>query len=207
MVAAVRVVKISSVGGSNVDSSTELDSHADTCVLGKHALIIHDFETLVCITGYDKLGGKVYKTVTGVLAYDDPQTGQAVMLIVHQGIHIPHLEHNLLCPMQTRVNDIRVEECPKSLTQNPDNNMHAITIPQNIGDELYVIPLSLKGITSYFPTHKPTLHEFESSDLRFELTYEVPEWDPQSVLYAEQEEQLLDPYGKVTDYVKPFRDP
>ena len=35
------------------ESTTDLDSHADTCVVGKNALIILDFETPIRVTGYE----------------------------------------------------------------------------------------------------------------------------------------------------------
>ncbi len=57
------------------ETTLELDSHADTCVLGCGALIILDYNRPVSIVGYDEsLGSKTYQTVSGVVAYDDPQT-------------------------------------------------------------------------------------------------------------------------------------
>jgi len=42
--------------------------------------------------GYDKsLGTKIYVTVSGVVAYDDPRTGRTLHLVIHQAIHIPAL--------------------------------------------------------------------------------------------------------------------
>ena len=58
------------------ESMTDLDSHADTCVVGKNALITLDFETPVRVTGYDKLKAKSYRTVSAALAYDNPKTGR-----------------------------------------------------------------------------------------------------------------------------------
>jgi hypothetical protein len=91
---------------SNYETTLELDSDADTCVLGCDALIILDYQQPVSVLGYDKsLRSKTYQTVSGVVAYDDPQTGRMLHLIINQAIHIPHLDHHLLCPMQCRVND------------------------------------------------------------------------------------------------------
>jgi hypothetical protein len=85
---------------SNYETTLELDSHANTCVLGHDALIILDYQQPVSVVGYDKsLGSKTYQTVSGVVAYDDPQTGRMLHLIINQAIHIPHLDHHLLCPM------------------------------------------------------------------------------------------------------------
>ena len=76
----------------NHETTLELDSHADTCVLGRDALIILDYQRPVTVVGYDEsLGTKTYAPVSGVVAYDDPQSGRTLHLIIHQAIHIPHL--------------------------------------------------------------------------------------------------------------------
>jgi hypothetical protein len=62
---------------SSYETTLELDSHADTCVLGRHALIILDHNRPVTVMGYDEsLGSKTYKTVSGVVAYTDPSVLQ-----------------------------------------------------------------------------------------------------------------------------------
>ena len=48
----------------SIDSRTELDTHADTCVVGKHCLITHEYDRFVSVTGYDPSQGKV-KDLTG----------------------------------------------------------------------------------------------------------------------------------------------
>ena len=61
------------VANSSINSDKtrlELDSHADTTVLGKGYLVVHDFDRPVNVTGYDpEDGSKVCRTVTGVLSY------------------------------------------------------------------------------------------------------------------------------------------
>ncbi len=86
---------------SNYETTLEFDSHANTWVLRRDALIILDYQQPVSGVGYDdeSLGSKTYQTVSGVVAYDDPQTGRTLHLIINQAIHIPHLDHHLLCPM------------------------------------------------------------------------------------------------------------
>jgi hypothetical protein len=79
------------------ETTLELDLHADTCVLGRDALITLDYNSPVSVVGYDEsLGSKTYQTVSGVVAYDDPQTGRMLHLIINQAIHIPHPDHHLL---------------------------------------------------------------------------------------------------------------
>ena len=45
----------------NCESNCELDIHADTCVLGKHAHIFMHHERSVNIVGYDKIKGALAK--------------------------------------------------------------------------------------------------------------------------------------------------
>jgi hypothetical protein len=83
------------------ETTLELDSHADTCVLGRDVLIFPDYDRPVIVEGYDpSLGTKTYATVSGALAYDDPVTGKVHHLVINQAVPIPHLDHHLLCPMQ-----------------------------------------------------------------------------------------------------------
>jgi hypothetical protein len=86
--------------------STELDSHADTCVVGRNCLVTHTFDKKVNVSGYDpQLGSmKGMPIASAALAYDDPSTGETIILRVHQAVHIPTMMNNLLCPMQLRVN-------------------------------------------------------------------------------------------------------
>jgi hypothetical protein len=111
------------------ETTLELDSHADTCVLGCGALITLDYNRPVSIVGYDdSLGSKTYQTTSGVVAYDDPQTKRTLHLIINQAIHISHLDHHLLCPMQCCVNDVSFNNLPKFLATDPTDQMHALTL-------------------------------------------------------------------------------
>jgi hypothetical protein len=117
--------KINSIG----ETTLELDSHTDTCVLGSDAFILLDYDRPVIVKGYDpSLGTKTYATVSRALAYDDPVTSKVYHLVINQAIHIPHLDHHLLCPIQCRVNDVVVDDTPKLLTSDPNDHTHALTI-------------------------------------------------------------------------------
>jgi hypothetical protein len=51
------------------ETTIVLDSHADTSILGRHALITLDYNRPVAVFGYDKaLGTRVYQTVSRVVA-------------------------------------------------------------------------------------------------------------------------------------------
>jgi hypothetical protein len=95
------ITDLSTKINSIVETTLELNSHTDTCVLGHDALILLDYDRPVIVEGYDpSLYTKTYATVSRALAYDDPVTGEVNHLVINQAIHIPHLDHRLLCPMQ-----------------------------------------------------------------------------------------------------------
>ena len=63
-----------------------------------------------------------------MIAYDHPESGDTYMLVIHQAILIPQMENNLLCPLQMRDNDVRVNDKPKFMALIPTDNHHAIVI-------------------------------------------------------------------------------
>ena len=69
--------------------------------------------------------------------------------MIKQAIHIPHLDHHLLCPMQCRVNDVTVDETPKFLVQDPTETTHALTLtdPDNLSQTV-TLPLRFWGVIS-----------------------------------------------------------
>jgi hypothetical protein len=129
----------------NYETTLELDSHTDTCILGCDALILHDYMRPVRVQRYDpSLGTAQYNTVSGVLAYDHPNSGETYHLVVNQAVHIPHLDHHLLCPMQCCVYDVTVNEMPKFLAQDLTEYTHALTVqdPDN-PVQTVILPLAL----------------------------------------------------------------
>ena len=110
------------------------------------------------------------------------------------------MNHHLLCPMQCRVNDIMIDETPKFLAKTPTPETHAIVAhdPEGEPEKPFIMPLSLKGVTSYLPVHRPTTREWDSGLYpRIDLTSETLTWDPASTLYQEQEETLTDHRGEL----------
>jgi hypothetical protein len=180
------------------ETTLELDSHADTCVLGQHALITLDHNRPVAVMGYDEsLSTKTYKTVSGVVAYTNPKTGRTLHLIINQAIHVPHLDHHLLCPIQWRV--VIVDETPKFLAIKPTDQTHALTVP-NPDDPLQTLtlPLSLRGVTWLLHLRNVAADDFYNDDIpRIDLTLENLTWDPSTTLYEEQENGMTDHSGAI----------
>jgi hypothetical protein len=53
-----------------------------------------------------------------------------------------------------------------------------------------VIPLTIRGVTSTFPTRKPTQDEYNTCT-KFELTYDSHEYKPTNDWYGTMEDQAL----------------
>jgi hypothetical protein len=194
---STRIVSNVALKHSNqiTETTLKLDLHADTSILGRHALITLDYNIPVAIVGYDKaLGTRIYQTVSGVVASTDPQTGTTLHLVINQAIHIPHLDHHLLCHMQCRVNDVIVDEMPKFLAPQPTDQTHALTLtdPDNPLQPV-ILPLDLRGVTSLLYMRNVTPDEYDSGQYpRLHLTSETLTWDPQTTSFEEQECAMMD---------------
>jgi hypothetical protein len=128
------------------------------------------------------------------MGYTIPQSGQTVLLIAHQSIFSPSLNHNLISTMKMRLYDVIVNETPKFQSLNPTKLSHSISVICDNMEDALVIPLELHGVVSCFPTFKPTQLELETCD-RYELTYESPEYDPSSNTFHDQEASMMDSWG------------
>jgi hypothetical protein len=184
------------------ESQTDLDSHADQCAVSRNSLIVHDYSRPINVAGYNPKGPveKGLCTVSAALAYVDPTNGTTVILMVHQAIYIPAMTHNLLSPMQLRLNDVIVNDIPRFLCEQPDEFTHSIIIPRGDEAERFVIPLALDGVTSTFPTRKPTSDKYERLLHLTRLTSESPPYDPHDTFYAEHESA----FAKV-DFTRGYR--
>jgi hypothetical protein len=134
--------------------------------------------------------------VSVALGYTMPQSGKTVLLIVHQSILSPTLNHNLLSTMQMILHDFIVNETPKFQSLNPTNLSHSRSVRGENVDDLLVIPLELHDLVSCFPTFKPTQLDFETCD-RYELTYESPDYDPSAKTFHDQEDGMMDSWGNL----------
>jgi hypothetical protein len=116
-----------------------------------------------------------YATVSRALAYDDPVTGKVYHLVINQAIHIPHLDHHLLCPMQCRVNDVIVDNMPKYWTSDPTDLTHALTILDHHQlAQTVILPLALQDVTSLLNVRGIMLDEWNSDTFkRLNLTSET----------------------------------
>ena len=67
----------------------ELDSHADTSVIGDKCLVSHDHYRPVNVYSHGpKDGHKGAKTVDGTVGSQDPKSGQRFILVINQAIYL-----------------------------------------------------------------------------------------------------------------------
>jgi hypothetical protein len=154
-------MRMGSVGHVKETNISDLDSHADCCVFGKEVLVLNDFDREVTFTSWNpSVETHSLWIVSAALGYTMPQSGNNVLLIVHQSILSPTLNHNLLSNIEMRLYDVIVNETPKFKSLNTTNLSHSIIMIGDNGDDVLVIPLELHGVVSCFPTFKPTQLEF-----------------------------------------------
>ena len=174
----------------------DLDSHADTCVLGGNALLVETPypERTAVVSFADPAVGSVTKPIlSGAFRYTLPTTGASFILVVHQAIHIETMDHSLLCPMQLRTNDVILNETPKCMTDAPTEDNHSMLVTTDANEGIR-IHFALRGVTSTIPVNKPTLEEYETLP-RIELTNQDLEWNPHQTSLASQEASFFDHGG------------
>jgi hypothetical protein len=172
-----------------ISGPCELDSHANTCVVGSNCVVLEVTEQTVNVSAFTNQ----HKTfdnvpiVTTATAFDDANTGITYLLIIGQAIYMgSNMNNTLLCPNQLRSNGLIVEDCPRHLSPMNKPSSHSITC---VADDLN-IPLSLQGVTSYFKTRTPTVNEIETCQWVY-LTNER-QWDPHSSHFQHQESNYIE---------------
>ena len=179
-------------GNSQLDSgtvsATELDSHADSPVVGKHCSIIERTNKMINVSGFSKQLGKPLQVpvVNAAVAYDCDLTGQTYILVICNALYVPDMEVSLIPPMMMRLAGIQVDECPKFLAKTPNESHHSMYFPEH----QIRIPFLLEGIISYIPSRKPTTKELEDNDGDYLLlTPNLPEWDPHTDDYKTRKKE------------------
>jgi hypothetical protein len=156
-------IRLGYVGRVEEGNRADLDSHTDCCVFGKEVLEFNDFDREVTVTGWDpEVETKPLQIVSAALGHTIPETGKTVLMISHQSICSPTLNHNFLSTIQMRLHDVVVNETPTYQCLKPAKLEHSISVRGENVDQVLVIPLDLHGGVSCFPTFKPSQEEFET---------------------------------------------
>jgi len=175
-------------------SRTELDSHANMCVVGRHCFVIRDTGRSIEVNPFtpDYQPMRV-KLVDAAIRYDCPYTGKSHLLIIQDALHVPAMVNNLIPPFAMREAGVHVGDVPKIHVDNPGLDDHCLYFA-SAGVR---IPLSLWGTFSFFPSHQPTVEEMNSIDSV--LTVTPDNWNPHDIGYAQREEVMLDADGNMAE--------
>jgi hypothetical protein len=125
-------VSASKLNADDVDTRTELDSHADTCVAGRNTLLVSDDGRRVTVhpnSGeYKPIQDVSIATVATLWIH--PDDGQPYILIIHEALYFGNrVDVTLLNPNQLRANGVKVEDVPASLI--PRHRILFIIQPQS----------------------------------------------------------------------------
>ena len=126
---------------SKCGGQTELDSHANMCVFGKHCMTISESMKTVDVSTFADEAGQLNKVpiIDAMVAYDCKRTHQVFLLVARNVLYVESMENNLIPPFILRDKGLKVRDTPKIQCEEPTVDDHTIQ-DANIG---LFIPLSL----------------------------------------------------------------
>ena len=165
-------------------------------VLGSEAFIFESTSRTCNVMPFDpNLGVSTnIPIVDGAIAYECPYTGESVVLILRNALHMPHLKHNIIAPFIMRTAGVSIDDKPKIHCDDPSVDNHCI----KFNDSDLRIPLKLHGIFSYFKSRKPTIKELHELPKLF-LTPDADDWNPHTSTFSSNEDSMLDFNGEMAD--------
>ena len=179
-------------------SALELDSHADSPVVGKHCLLLKRTGRQVNVSGFTHQLGAPIKVdvVDAVVAYDCEYTGKTLMLMLRNALYFPKMDISLIPPFMMRLAGVDLNECPKFLAKSPSIEHHSLYFP----DFDIRIPLHLHGVISYLQVRSPSQVEFTTCpEPVLELTPQLQQWDPHNDQFEQQESSMLNFRGELKE--------
>ena len=149
------------------DGNLELDSYADSPVLGRGAVVVRKTDRTILVKGFsDEIGRPIsVPVVDGVIAYECEYTGNTKLLMIRNALYLPSINNHLIPPFMMRLVGLKVNECAKFLADDLTISHYFIYFPK----EDVRIPLQLTGITSYLPTRKSNSEDLNNLEV-LELT-------------------------------------
>ena len=116
-----------------IDSKSELDSHANMVVLGRSCCVFKWSGKSCNVKPFDSGLGtlKNIPIVDTALAYDCPYDHQTYILIISNALYMPSMENNLIPPFIMRQAGLQVNDTAKIHCEDPSIDDHCITFPGN----------------------------------------------------------------------------
>ena len=177
-------VQHSNASSPHSETRIDLDSHADTHCVDSTAKVLEYTGKTCTVSGFsDNLSSlQDIQIAHCALAFDCCETGQTFILVLNQCLLLgEHIDRCLLCPNQSRVHGVDVDDCPVHLAPAHRPSTHSLWFDY----EQVRIPLSLDGCTSYFNVRTPTDSELDTCTW-LELS-SSGDWDPHSESFIRNE--------------------
>ena len=148
------------VGDPLQDPKSELDSHANMVVLGKHCFVFEWSGRSCSVHPFSESLGSVKNVpiVDAAIAYDCPYRHETYILLVRNALYLPSMHNNLIPPFIMREGGIIVSERPKIHSDDPSNDDHCIRFR---GHDLSI------PFFSFFHSRMPTEEELQTCDKLF----------------------------------------
>ena len=197
----VASVIVSSLEGDGMDTEenetrTDLDTHANMIVAGKHAFVLADTGRKATVQAFSPDMEAIETAIVDcAILYECPYSGKSYILVARNALHVPTMSHNLVPPFILREAGIVVDDVPKIHQEEPDVTHHSLYFS---GPGLR-IPLALWGVFSYFPTRKPTERDLICDNNEVILLSPDGIWNPHTDVFARNEENMLDYEGNITE--------
>ena len=156
----------------------ELDSHADTIVLGKNCIVLEYTGRECDVSPYTESYEPITSIpiVTGATAWTSQVTNETFILVFHEALEMSgQMNDTLINPNQLRHFGIEVQDNPYA-----DTPMHMATEERD-----FILPLSAVGTTILTDTRTPTQQELD--ECRHVIMSSPHPWDPHRVQFPEQQ--------------------
>ena len=116
-------------------------------MFGSNCLPVHSFEVSVDVSGRNaSAGSEECTTISKDIEYDHSISEHVYMLVYHRVIHCEILSNHLMCPMQSRMAGVNINELPKFSTEDSDEKTHAKIVREPLNhNQPLITPLVLKG--------------------------------------------------------------
>jgi Reverse transcriptase (RNA-dependent DNA polymerase) len=152
----------------------EIDNHADTHALGANCLVIWETGRTCSVSPFSN----TYTALTNVpivsaaTAYDDPKTGETIILVFNEGVWLgDRMQNTLLNPNQARITGVQICDDPF----DPHRSLGIFDPVTDIS-----VPLDMFGSFAGVETRLPSPQEV--NECRKLPLSSNQQWDPQSTL-------------------------
>jgi hypothetical protein len=133
--------------------------------------------------------------VDAVVQYDCLYDATSYIMVIKNALHVPSMLNNLIPPFMLREAGIVVHDTPKIQIPDPSVEDHSIFSPETG----VWVPLSFRGLFSYFPTSRPNHNDvIDANELYVLMT---SQWHPHQEAYASNEENILDWEGNLITHL------